>query len=197
MCIFCGLEYFVCVWIFCRNVYFPNKCTKLINLQRPLQNGNIWKVYFFFGCCWHFQITAPSADNKRDVKLLLAPDRVTFVIATIIYSSYPTLFLAPRFWEPRDQPQPGFFLEARERILGARLGKYGVKWLKQLNYCLRADLFATYACSCRLYSLEFLIVFRLKYNKNFQPANATAIRVCCKWIHPKLGPVYMEVGDPR
>ena len=46
-----------------------------------------------------------------------APTRVTFVMATIIYSSSPPLFLPPRFWEPRDKPQPGFFLEARERTL--------------------------------------------------------------------------------
>ena len=49
------------------------------------------------------------------------PDRLTFVITTIIYSSSPPFFLAPRFWEPRDQPQPGFSLEARERALGTRL----------------------------------------------------------------------------
>ena len=49
-----------------------------------------------------------------------ANSRITFVFAAIIFSSSPPLFLAPRFWEPRDQPQPGFFLEARERILGTR-----------------------------------------------------------------------------
>ena len=50
------------------------------------------------------------------------PDRVTFLITTIIYSSSPPFFfLAPRFWEPRGQPQPGFSLEARERVLGKRL----------------------------------------------------------------------------
>ena len=87
-------------------------------------------------------IPAPSADNKRGGKPTsspglfpicrkkswrrgwretpLAPDRVTFVIATIIYSSSPPLVLAPRFWEPRDKPQPGFFLEERERTLEKR-----------------------------------------------------------------------------
>ena len=87
-------------------------------------------------------IPAPSADNKRGGKPTsapglfpigrikswgrgwrqtpFAPDRVTFVMATIIYSSSPPLFLAPRFWEPRDKPQPGFLLEARERTLGTR-----------------------------------------------------------------------------
>ena len=60
----------------------------------------------------------PSADNKRGGKLLSGPDRVTFVIATIIYSSSSALFLAPRFLEPRDQTQPRFFLEAREKALG-------------------------------------------------------------------------------
>ena len=59
--------------------------------------------------------------NKRGSKLLLVPDRVTFVIATIIYSSSPPLFLAFRFWETRDQPQPGFLLETRKRTLKTRL----------------------------------------------------------------------------
>ena len=48
-----------------------------------------------------------------------APTRVTFVMATIICSSSPPLFLSPRFWEPRDKPQPGFFLEAREKTLNS------------------------------------------------------------------------------
>ena len=30
---------------------------------------------------------------------------------------YPPLFLALEFWEPPDRPQPGFFLEARERMV--------------------------------------------------------------------------------
>ena len=59
--------------------------------------------------------------NKRGSKLLLVPDRVTFVIATIIYSSPPPLFLAFRFWKPRDQPQPGFLIEKRKRTLETRL----------------------------------------------------------------------------
>ena len=91
---------------------------------------------YFFGCFWHFQIPAPAADNKLGGKPTsslglfpiwrekpwgqgwretpLGPDRETFVIATIIHSSSPPLLLAPRWWEPRDKPQPGFFLEARE-----------------------------------------------------------------------------------
>ena len=67
-----------------------------------------------------YQIPASSADNKPGGNLLSGLDRLTFVIATGIYSSSPPLFLAPRFWEPRDQPQPGFFLEARERTMGTR-----------------------------------------------------------------------------
>ena len=186
MWIFCRLEYFVCVWIFCRHVYCPHKCTKLINAQGPLHNGNIWKFFYFFLCCWHFLIPAPSADNKRGVKLLLGPDKVIFVTATIIYFSS-TL---PYFWLP----------DFGSRLTGRNRGSFSKQqreWLKQLNWCLRGDSFATYACSCRIYSLEFLVVFRLKYNKNFQPAKATAIRICWKWIHPKLGPVYMGVEDPR
>ena len=60
------------------------------------------------------------SNNKRGGKLLSGPDWITFVTVTMIYSSSPPLLLALRFWEPRDQPQPGFFLEARERILGTR-----------------------------------------------------------------------------
>ena len=59
------------------------------------------------------------------------PDRVTFVITTIIYSSSPPLILAPRFWEPRDQPQPGFSLEARQRALGTRLLNGNGRWEQQ------------------------------------------------------------------
>ena len=77
--------------------------------------------YYFFRGCWHFQIPSPSTVHKWGGKLLSSPDRVFFVIATIIYFSSPPLFLAPRFWEPRDQPQPGFFLEGRERTLGTWL----------------------------------------------------------------------------
>ena len=103
-------------------------------------------------------IPAPSADNKRGGKPTsspglfpicrkkswrrgwretpLAPDRVTFVIATIIYSSSPPLFLAPRFWEPRDKPQPGFFFEARERTLGTRSRSPILSSRKLKNYFL-------------------------------------------------------------
>ena len=61
--------------------------------------------------------------NQRGGKLLSGPERIIFVTATIIYSSSPPLFWAPRFWESRDQPQPGFFLEARERTLETRAVK--------------------------------------------------------------------------
>ena len=74
--------------------------------------------HYFFRSCWPFQIPAPSADNKGDGNLLSGLDIVTFVIATIIYSSYPSLFSAPRFWEPRDPRQPGFFLKARRENPG-------------------------------------------------------------------------------
>ena len=47
--------------------------------------------YYSFRCCWPFQIPAPSAANKRGGKLLSGPNRVTFVIATIIYSTRPSL----------------------------------------------------------------------------------------------------------
>ena len=74
--------------------------------------------YYFFGSCWPFQIPAPSADNKGGRNLLSGLARATFVIATIIYSSSPPVFTAPRFWEPRDPAQPGFFLEARRENPG-------------------------------------------------------------------------------
>ena len=44
----------------------------------------------------------------------LGPRPSNFCIVTIIYSSSPPLLFSPRFWEPRDPPQPGFFLEARD-----------------------------------------------------------------------------------
>ena len=156
MRIFCGLEYFVCVWIFCRHVYCPNKCTKIINAQGPLHNGNIWKVYYFFGCWWHFQIPAPSADNKRGVKLLLGPDKVIFVTTTIIYFSSTLSY----FW----LPDFGSHLTGRNQ---GSFSKQEREWLKQLNWCLRSYSFATYDCSCRIYPLECLIVFRLKNKKIF------------------------------
>ena len=67
------------------------------------------------------QIPAPSAHNKRGGKFLSGPRQSNFLITTIIYSSSPSLFLAPRFWEPRGQPQPGLSVEVRERALETRL----------------------------------------------------------------------------
>ena len=43
--------------------------------------------------------------------IIIGPDRVTFVIARIIYSSSPALFLAPTFWEPRDRRNQGSLSE--------------------------------------------------------------------------------------
>ena len=48
----------------------------------------------------------------------------------------------------------------------------------------RLDSFATYAYSCRICLSGFFIVFRLKNNKNFQQANATAVRVCLQMNPP-------------
>ena len=51
---------------------------------------------------------------------------------------------------------------------------------------LRVDSFATYAYSCSICPLEFFVLFLgLKTIQKFQQANTKAIRVCCKWIHPK------------
>ena len=89
-----------------------------MNSQTLSQRSLSCIMHYFFGRCWHFQIPSPSANNKRGGKLLSGPDRVTFVIMTIIYFSSLPLFLTPRFWEPLGQPQPlpqpGFFPEARE-----------------------------------------------------------------------------------
>ena len=51
-----------------------------------------------------------------------------------------------------------------------------------------ADSSATYAYSCCIWPwpLEFFIVLWIENNKKFQQANATAIRVCCKWIDPNF-----------
>ena len=51
---------------------------------------------------------------------------------------------------------------------------------------LRVDSFATYAYSCSICPLKFFVLFLgLKTVQKFQQANTKAIRVCCKWIHPK------------
>ena len=55
---------------------------------------------------------------------------------------------------------------------------------------LRVDSFATYAYSCSICPLEFFVLFLgqelgLKTIQKFRQANTKAIRVCCKWIHPK------------
>ena len=50
--------------------------------------------------------------------------------------------------------------------------------------------FATYAYSCRIcphLPAGIFIVFMPIKNKKLQRANATAIRVCCRWIHPTIG----------
>jgi len=48
-----------------------------------------------------------------------------------------TFLSAPRFWVPRDQPKPGYFLEGgRERTLGTRLVFCGNKFLVNLNFRL-------------------------------------------------------------
>ena len=92
--------------------------------------------YYYFEYYWLFQRPAPSADDRRGGKLLSRPDRVTFVIATIIYSSSSALFLASRFWEPRDQTQPGFFLEARVRVKASLWGTKSkqLQWSEILEY---------------------------------------------------------------
>ena len=41
------------------------------------------------------------SNDKRGRKPLSGPDKVTLVIAAVIYSSSPPLFLAPRVWMPR------------------------------------------------------------------------------------------------
>ena len=54
---------------------------------------------------------------------------MTFVIATIISSTSPLLFLAPRFWEPLDQLQSGSFSK-QEREPGTEVGGTSrVRWI--------------------------------------------------------------------
>ena len=68
------------------------------------------RILFFSGIVHIFKYPRHQLSNKRGGKLLSGPDRATYVVATIIiYCSSPPLFLAPRFWVPRDQPQLGFF----------------------------------------------------------------------------------------
>ena len=94
-------------------------------LSLLLRNTILSGVVDLFKYQYHQLVINEATNSSR------APteNRVTFVIATISYSSSPPLFLAPRFWEPRDQPQQGFFLEARKRTLGTTLRKTLVKAL--------------------------------------------------------------------
>ena len=66
-------------------------------------------ILFFSGVVDIFKYPRHQLSNKRGGKLLSGPDRATYGVATIIYCSSPPLFLAPTFWIPLDQPQPGFF----------------------------------------------------------------------------------------
>ena len=62
------------------------------------------------------------------------------------------------------------------------------------------DSSATYSYSCRICPLEFFIFYRHKNNKNSSGqmrANATAIRVCCKWIHLSFKAVRRPHIHPR
>ena len=122
------LQMFLTVLISCTIICDPG----LMHVFQCLQmcfcnffyNGNFLRgslasynnIFFLFsGVVDIFKYPGPyeAASSSR------APTRVTFVMATIIYSSSPPLFLTPRFWEPRDKPQPGFFLEAREKTLNS------------------------------------------------------------------------------
>ena len=56
---------------------------------------------------------------------------------------------------------------------------FSSKSKQTLKFSQRKDAFT---CNIRV-QLSHFFVFRLKNDKKFQWANATAIRVCCKWIH--------------
>ena len=85
-----------------------------------------------------------------------------------------TFLLAPRFWVPRDQPKPGYFLEGgRERSLGTRLC-----WDIKKNYYSNVNQFRRKICKGSLEIFLFmqitdfladlcciLAVFKYKYLK--------------------------------
>ena len=102
------------------------------------QEINSWEIRL------HLPFSANWNKRDKDWKLLSGPERATYVVATIIYCSSSPLFLAPRFWAPRDQPQQGFFLEARERTLGTRLLYPLVQWRQRY---LQLGFFAYLALS--------------------------------------------------
>ena len=63
---------FKCYYVISRFAYFIGRCT--INQARSERSLSCIIQYYFFGCCWHFQIPAPSADNyKRGNKRSGAP----------------------------------------------------------------------------------------------------------------------------
>ena len=65
-----------------------------------------------------------------------------------------------------------------KRLLQDNAEQYTL-WIRNF----KAESFSMYAFSCRI--LKFSIVFKPKNNKKIiQQANATAERVCWKWIHP-------------
>ena len=51
----------------------------------------------------------------------LGPRQSNFCHSDNYILFFSSLTFSPRFWEPRDPPQPGFFLEAIERTLGRTL----------------------------------------------------------------------------
>ena len=89
-----------------------------------------FKESYLSSLCFSFLLCKGSQYKQENILIFESlpssfharSDRVTFVTATIIYSSSPPLLLAPRVWEPRDQPHPGLFLESRERTVGTRAG---------------------------------------------------------------------------
>ena len=74
----------------------------------------------------HYTILFFSAVVINEAASALGPRLINFCHSDdytmyLYYSSSSPIVLAPSFWEPPDQPQPEFFLVARERTLGTRL----------------------------------------------------------------------------
>ena len=74
-------------------------------------NFKVWSPLYFKGIF-------SSLQALQCILCLLSQQRQFY---TLLLLPWGKSLLAPTFWEPRDQPQPGLFLEARERTLGTRL----------------------------------------------------------------------------
>ena len=76
------------------------------------------KSYFWSSLCFSF-LFCKGSQYKQENIFIFESLPSSFHIYLLFF---PSLTFGSRFWEPRDQPQPGLFLESRERTVGTRAG---------------------------------------------------------------------------